>query len=172
MISTTCSPESLVIWRDIEGDKLQTVAVNRTTQEAVQTARPLWKDKSESRGITIEVITQLEDVPPIQGSESSLHDILTNLLFNAVDAMPQGGTITIAARIVEDHVQLTFRDTGVGMDEETRTRVFEPFFTTKMDRGSGLGLSTVYKMVAQWGGDIEVESAPGEGTTFILRFPV
>jgi len=100
-----------------------------------------------------------------------LHDLLLNLLFNAVDAMPEGGTITLCTQSVDGGVQLTVRDTGIGMEEETRRRVFEPFFTTKMDVGSGLGLSTVHGTVTRWGGHIEVESAPGQGTTFTLWFP-
>ena len=111
-------------------------------------------------------------MPSTQGTEAGLHNIFTNLIFNAVDAMPEGGTITIRTETVEDQVQVTFSDTGEGMDEATELRVFEPFFTTKMDIGTGLGLSTVYRTVTNWGGTIDVDSAPGEGTTFTLRFPV
>ena len=118
------------------------------------------------------MVTDWGDVPQIQGTEAGLHDILTSLIINAVDAMPKGGTITIRTETVEDQVQITFSDTGTGMDEETRRRVFEPFFTTKMDVGSGLGLSIAYNTVTGWGGTIEVDSAAGEGTTFTLRFPV
>ena len=85
--------------------------------------------------------------------------------------MPEGGRIGIRTRHVDGGVQITFSDTGIGMDEETRRRVFEPFFTTKTDVGSGLGLSTVYGTVTRWGGDIRVESAPGKGTTFSIRLP-
>ena len=141
-------------------------------QQAVQAARPRWKDEPEARGKIVEVVTQLEEVPPVRGTEAGLHDVLLNLLFNAVDAMLQGGTITIGVRQVEEAVELTVADTGIGMKEETRRRVFEPFFTTKMDVGTGLGLSTVYGTITSWGGEIEVESAPGEGTRFILRLPV
>jgi len=155
-----------------EEDRLQSVPVNEVVQEAVQINRFRWKDEPKSHGIPIEVVTELGDVPPIRGTASRLHEILTNLLFNAVDAMSEGGTITIATQTVEEGVQLTFRDTGIGMDEETRRRVFEPFFTTKQDVGSGLGLSTTYGTVSRWGGHIEVESQPGEGTTFTFFFPV
>ena len=157
--------------RGVAGDQLEAVPINQVVQEAVQTARPRWKDEPESRGISIEVITELEEVPSIRGTASRLRDILTNLLFNAVDAMLQGGTITIATRAVGTEVQLVFTDTGIGMDEETRRRVFEPFFTTKMDVGSGLGLSTAYGTVSHWGGRIQMESAPGQGTTFALWLP-
>ncbi len=108
----------------------------------------------------------------IGGTPSELRDIVANLLFNAVDALPRGGTIHIQTQAVEEGVQLTVRDTGIGMNEETRSRVFEPFFTTKADVGSGLGLSTVYGIVRRWGGTITVESQLGKGTLFTLQLPV
>ena len=135
-------------------------------------ARPRWKDEPESRGIDIEIVIQLAEVPCIRGTESRLHEILINFIFNAVDAMPEGGTITVGTQLAGERVQLSFTDTGIGMDEETKRRVFEQFFTTKMDIGTGLGLSTVYNTVEQWGGDIDVDSAPGEGTTFTLQLPI
>ena len=110
--------------------------------------------------------------PPIQGTEDGLREVLVNLLLNAVDAMPQGGTITIHTQFVETDVQVSVSDTGVGMDEDTRMRAFEPFFTTKADVGSGLGLSTANNIVTRWGGEIQVDSEPGKGSTFTLRFPV
>ena len=157
--------------RTEEEDELQPVAINEIVQEVVQSTRPRWKDERESSGIAIAVVMQLGDVLPIRGTESRLHDILTNLLFNAVDAMPEAGTITIGTEAVAEGVQLTFRDTGIGMDEETRQRVFEPFFTTKMEVGTGLGLSTAYGTVTRWGGKIAVESQPGEGAVFTILFP-
>jgi PAS domain S-box-containing protein len=154
-------------------DETERVAVpaNQVIRDAIQAARPRWKDEAEAQGIAIEVATNLGDIPTIRGTGTGLHDIFLNLLFNAVDAMPGGGTITIDTQPVDDGVRLTVRDTGIGMEEETRLRVFEPFFTTKMDVGSGLGLATVHSMVESWGGCIEVESAPGQGTVFTLWFP-
>jgi PAS domain S-box-containing protein len=156
----------------VKEDVLQPVSVNKVIGEAVQTSRPRWKDESEGQGIPIEVLIQGRDVPQIQGTEGGLHDILTNFIFNAVDAMPDGGTITIDTQHRGNQVQVVFSDTGTGMDEATKLRVFEPFFTTKMDIGTGLGLSTVYRTVTNWSGTIEVNSTLGEGTTFTLRFPV
>ena len=100
-----------------------------------------------------------------------LRDILVNLILNAVDAMPEGGKIFIKTTQEGQWVELVLRDTGTGMDEETRRRAFEPFFTTKVKVGSGLGLSTVYGTMRSWGGTVSVNSAPGKGTTFVLRFP-
>ena len=151
---------------------LSAVSINEGVHQTIQGTRSRWKDESEAQGITIEVATELEDVPSIGGTQSELDTIVQNLLFNAIEAMPEGGTITLQTQVAEDGVQLTVTDTGKGMDEETRMKVFEPFFTTKMDIGKGLGLTTVHGIITRWGGRIEVESTPGEGTTFTLRFPV
>lgn len=157
--------------RGIQDDRLHSVSINEIAREAIRITRPRWKDEPESRGVDIEIITQFGEIPSIKGTESGLHEIFTNLIFNAVDAMPQGGTISIDSRVAGELVQVTFGDTGIGMDEETRNRVFEPFFTTKMDVGTGLGLSTVYNTVELWGGEVELESTPGKGTRFAFRFP-
>jgi ligand-binding sensor domain-containing protein/nitrogen-specific signal transduction histidine kinase len=155
-----------------EEGALLPVAINEVVREVVQSTMPRWKDEPEARGILIDVKTRLEMVPPIQGTQSGLYDLLVNLLLNAVDAMPEGGGITFSSEPLEDGVQLLVQDSGIGMDEETRRRVFEPFFTTKMDVGTGLGLAGVYGTMVRWEGRIEVESTPGEGTLFILWFPV
>ena len=153
-------------------DHLVPVSLNEQVLEVVEMARPRWKDEPESRGISVDVVTQLRGVPDIRGIVAELDDTILNLLLNAVQAMPDGGTITIATQVVKDGVQLTVSDSGIGMDEETCRRVFEPFFTTRMDIGSGLGLSTVHGSVSRWGGTIGVDSTPGQGTTFTLCFPV
>ena len=106
--------------------------------------------------------------------------MLTNLIFNAVDALPEGGAITLRTSLEEppagsespDTLVLEVADTGVGMSEETRQRCLEPFFTTKGTRGTGLGLAMVYGTLQRHGGSIELRSAPGAGTQFILRFPL
>lgn len=153
-------------------EMVESVSVREGVQDVVRAAMPRWKDEPQSRGLTVEVITRLQDVPPISGTPSGLHDMLLNLLLNALDAMPEGGTIEIASEPAGKNVRLTVSDTGTGMDEGTRRRIFEPFFTTKMEVGTGLGLSTVYNTVTRWGGSIQVNSAPGKGTAFILLIPV
>lgn len=157
--------------RGERGELLQEVALNRHVRDVIQMARPRWKDDAEARGLTIELIEDLEEVPPIAAAAAEVDELLLNLLFNAVDAMPEGGTISVRTRADGDLVQLIVADTGVGMDEDTRERLFEPFFTTKMEVGSGLGLSTVLGTVTRWGGGIEVVSAPDEGAEFILSLP-
>ena len=148
------------------------VPVNQVVRDAIQTARPRWETEGEARGVGIEIATDLEEVPDIRGTGTGLHEILLNLLLNAVDAMPEGGVITVDTRLADEEVKLTVRDTGIGMNEGTKQRVFEPFFTTKMDVGSGLGLATVHGAIERWGGRVEVESEPGEGSIFALWLPI
>jgi CheY-like chemotaxis protein/anti-sigma regulatory factor (Ser/Thr protein kinase) len=127
--------------------------------------------------LVIDVQTKLAPtVPAIKGAESEIRDGITNLVLNAIDAMPNGGRLTLVTRTVNGsaavrEVQLEVTDTGVGMDEETRRRCLEPFFSTKGERGTGLGLAMVYGMVQRHAAEIEIESSPGEGTTVRMIFP-
>ena len=158
--------------RSSEGqENLEPVAANEIVQRVVQEWYTAWKETVARTGIDIDVVCDLEEVPLLQGAAYRFRDILVNLLTNAAEAMPEGGAVTIRTRVVEGDIRLAVSDTGRGMDEETRWRVFEPFFTTKADVGSGLGLSMLYGTVTQWGGSVDVESAPGKGATFILQFP-
>jgi PAS domain S-box-containing protein len=153
--------------RSIEDDIPEGININEVICEVVHSTRPRWKDETEAKNLIIELVTKLgDDVQYIKGTKSRLFDILNNFIFNAIDAMPEGGRITITTELVKKCVQLVFSDTGTGIDAETVQHIFKPFFTTKKDKGTGLGLSTVYNTVAQWGGEILVESTPGEGTTF------
>lgn len=158
--------------RVAEETTLKAVRVNDIIHEAIETTRPRWKDEPESRSITNHVQSQLQESPIIHGSASDLYDTFVNLIFNAVDAMSQGGTITFGTQIIENNVLITITDTGDGMDAETQQKIFEPFFTTKTDVGRGLGLSTVYNTITQWKGHIRVESVLQQGTTFTITLPL
>jgi PAS domain S-box-containing protein len=148
------------------------VPLSQVIQQALDLARPRWKDEAQRRSAPIEVASRLEDCPPVQGHASELREALMNLIFNAMDAMPTGGVLTVATRVAKaGWVELKISDTGIGMTEEVRRRIFEPFFTTKGLHGTGLGLSVVYGIVERHGGQIAVESALGKGTTFLLRLP-
>jgi len=107
----------------------------------------------------------------VDGWPISLREALTNLIFNAVDALPAGGTIRLSARQVGEDIVVTVTDSGLGMSDDVRERIFEPFFTTKGERGTGLGLAQVFRVVEQHRGTIAVESSPGAGTTFQLTLP-
>jgi CheY-like chemotaxis protein/anti-sigma regulatory factor (Ser/Thr protein kinase) len=107
----------------------------------------------------------------IHGRSAALTEVMTNLVLNAMDAMPDGGTLGIATRDAGDTVIVSVTDTGIGMPEHVRRRVFEPFFSTKGEAGSGLGLSMAYSIMRRHGGDIRVDSEPSRGTTFTLTLP-
>lgn len=151
----------------------EAVDVIAVLEEAVEAARSRWQDESFKRGIRIDLETNLEPVKLVKADPTSLHDIIVNLIFNSVDAMPDGGRLALSTRPAgDDEVLITVSDDGMGMDEAVQRRIFEPFFTTKVDVGSGLGLATAYRAVRDWGGDISVDSRPGDGTIFRLRIPV
>ncbi|MFZ2031593.1 MAG: ATP-binding protein [Vitreimonas sp.] len=141
-------------------------------QQVLDLTQARWRDMPQQRGELIEVKTEIApDTPPVLGVESELREALINLVFNAIDALPGGGTITLRARraplqngAASTLVQIDVVDNGVGMDEATRLRCLEPFFTTKGEAGTGLGLAMVYATVQRHGGDIDIESAPEKGT--------
>ncbi len=141
--------------------------------QAISLTAPRWLDEARARGRSIEVCREVGDLPPLEGDPAELREMLTNLIFNAVDAQPQGGTITLRALAEEggQGIRLEVSDTGTGMTEEVRRRCLEPFFTTKGDAGTGLGLSAVYGIIQRHGGAIEIESEPGQGTCFQISLP-
>ncbi|MGH8296951.1 MAG: hybrid sensor histidine kinase/response regulator, partial [Steroidobacteraceae bacterium] len=132
-----------------------------------------WSDLPQQRGLVIQLHTDLApNLPDIMGAEGEIRDALTNLIFNAIDAMPDGGTLTLRTRDCDGQVEVEVTDTGIGMDEETRRRCLEPFYTTKGERGTGLGLAMVYGMVQRHSAALEIDSKPGSGSTLRLSFPV
>jgi signal transduction histidine kinase/ActR/RegA family two-component response regulator len=152
---------------------LSPLELNPLLNQVLALTSARWRDLPQERGIVIDVRTELASgLPKVLGTESDIRDALTNLIFNAVDAMPEGGTLTLRTRQVAQSVELDVRDTGAGMDEETRRRCFEPFFTTKGERGTGMGLAMVYGMVQRHDAQIEIESAPGVGTAVRLQFKI
>ena len=140
--------------------------------QIIDLTQPRWQDQAQAAGVTINIATDLGKVPIIAGEEFAIRELLTNLIFNAVDALPAGGTITLGTAVAEEFVRVWVSDTGTGMTEEVRQRCFEPFFTTKDDKGTGLGLAMVHGIVQRHGGTVEVESQLGQGTTFTIRLPL
>ena len=155
-----------------EGDVIWPADINKLISEIVETTKPRWKDQALGEGRTILVDLDLERVPQIRCNERELRDVATNLIFNAVDAMPNGGSITIRTRRDGDVILWETSDSGVGMDEATRARCFEPFFSTKGEEGTGLGLSIVFGAVMRHDGEMEIESEQGRGSTFRIRLPI
>jgi signal transduction histidine kinase len=158
-------------YRPAENNEIRVpVDLNQVASQVVSLTSPKWKGKCQADGVQIEVITALSEISPIAGNTAEIREVLTNLIFNAVDAMPSGGTITVSTREVSDGVAISVTDTGVGMTERERERCLEPFFTTKGDHGTGLGLSVVYGIIQRHGGRIEIASQKGVGTTFAIHF--
>ena len=163
-------------YRRREEEDLLPVDVNAATRHAIELTRPRWRDVPQEQGITIDLLTDFQDdLPPVMGNEGEIRQALTNLILNAVDAMPEGGTLTLRTHRGMGQAASTILeviDTGIGMGEETQAHAFEPFFSTKGARGSGMGLATVYGTIQRHGGDVQVDSALGEGTTMRLVFPM
>ncbi|MDP9291482.1 MAG: response regulator, partial [Verrucomicrobiota bacterium] len=160
-------------YRPRENDDLfSLVDLNDLVEQAVALTQPKWRDQALAQGRTISVETDLAKIPKISGNPGELREALMNLLFNAVDAMPRGGTITLYTATAENGVVLELRDTGIGMDETVRAKCLEPFFTTKGEQGTGLGLSMVFGIIRRHEGTIDIQSEPGKGTTFHILIPV
>ena len=159
--------------------ELRPISVNAILDQVRDLTRARWSNMAQAGGATIEVkIDSAPEAPTILGIESEIREALINLVFNAVDAMPKGGTIVLRSRRSAPVAQAVSRtvivevcDDGAGMDEQTRSRCLEPFFTTKGERGSGLGLAMVYGIAQRHGADFQIDSAPGKGTTVRLSFP-
>jgi NO-binding membrane sensor protein with MHYT domain/nitrogen-specific signal transduction histidine kinase/ActR/RegA family two-component response regulator len=147
--------------------------MNALVRQVVDLTRARWSDMAQQRGIAIEMRIELApEVPAIMGADNEIREALTNLIFNAVDAMPDGGPLTLRTQVVRQFVQVEVIDAGIGMDEDTRRKCLEPFFTTKGERGTGLGLAMVYGAMQRHSADIEIESAVGRGTTLRLSFAI
>jgi len=148
------------------------VSIDQILLDVSEMTRPLWKDKAEARNIQISLDLYNGSAASIMGDQSELREVLINMIFNAVDAMPNGGSISLAAIDDGDNVVISVGDTGVGMSSEVRSRIFDPFFTTKGTAGMGLGLAVSFGIVRRHEGTIEVESTIDEGTIFRITLPI
>ena len=151
------------------------IGLNALVLQVAELTRARWSDIPQRRGIVIRMRTALAcDLPPVLGVESEIREALTNLVLNAVDAMPEGGELVLRTRGVagaEADAWIDVVDSGVGMDLDTRTRCLEPFFSTKGERGTGLGLAMAYGVMQRHHGSVEIDSEAGLGATVSLRFP-
>ena len=159
---------------DDGGEVRVTVQLCNLIEQAIALTAPRWLDEARARGQAIEMRRDFGEPPPVEGDPAELREMLTNLIFNAVDAQPEGGgTVTLRAHAADGgkSVCLEVADNGAGMSEEVRRRCLEPFFTTKGEAGTGLGLSAVYGIIQRHGGGIDIESEPGRGTRFVISLP-
>jgi len=147
-------------------------SVQTAIREVIELTRHRWKNEALASGQHYELVVDLQETPPIHGSESEIRQAMTNVVLNAVDAMPEGGTLRVRSYQVGHWVCLQVADTGHGMSEEVRRRCFEPFFTTKGRSGTGLGLSIVFGIIERHGGRVDLHSEEGHGTTFTFWLPI
>jgi signal transduction histidine kinase/ActR/RegA family two-component response regulator len=160
------------------------VDLNKVLQQVMDLTHASWSDMPQERGILIRVKQDCaQPLPRVLGAENEIRDALTNLVLNAVDAMPRGGILTLRSKSLGStsapltdgsaaRVLVEVCDTGIGMTEAVRNRCLEPFFTTKGERGTGLGLAMVYGMTQRHSAELEIHSEPGAGTAMRLIFPV
>jgi signal transduction histidine kinase/ActR/RegA family two-component response regulator len=148
------------------------VAVDQLLLDVAEITRPRWKDSSEAANIHINLELDNSSNGLVMGDASELREVLVNIVFNAVDAMPYGGTLSLSSRCVDGKIEIEVSDTGIGMTPEIRSRIFDPFFTTKGKGGLGLGLAVSYGIIRRHEGTIEVDSGIGLGSTFVIRMPV
>ncbi|MEM8559726.1 MAG: ATP-binding protein [Bacteroidota bacterium] len=154
-------------------ERFERIDLSELIEEVLALTRPYWYNEPRRQGILIRTRKQLAELPKISGSGTELREVFANLILNAVQAMPHGGTITVRTHVDEARgVVAEVRDNGLGMPEDVRSRIFEPLFTTKGDRGTGMGLTVSYGIVQEHEGTIEVTSQAGEGTRFTLTFPI
>jgi CheY-like chemotaxis protein len=147
------------------------VSIDQILMDASEITRPRWKTCSEAANVHISLDLQVDSEAMVMGDDSELREVLVNMIFNAVDAMPDGGVLRLAAHGTGETAVITIADDGVGMYPEVKSRVFDPFFTTKGNAGLGLGLAVSFGIIRRHGGNIEVDSIYGKGTEFRITLP-
>ncbi len=147
------------------------VNINELLDHALEFTRVKWKDETESKGIKIHIQKEFSPLPPTVGSASELREVFTNMINNAVDAMPQGGELGIKTVNGNKQIMIIMNDTGVGIPRDAQDRIFDPFFTTKGVQSTGLGMSVSYGIINRHRGTIKVDSSEGAGTTFTITLP-
>jgi signal transduction histidine kinase/DNA-binding response OmpR family regulator len=149
----------------------ETVDLNAVVKNVVDMTRTKWKDECESQGVHIGIRLELGTIPETLGNASELAQVVSNLIFNAVEAMPEGGELRLRTFGEGEDIRLEVSDTGIGMSKEVKEKIFEPFFTTK-EKGQGLGTSVIYGIIARHKGEIKVASEEGSGSTVQISLPV
>lgn len=152
--------------------RYESIDLIKVVEDAIEMTRPRWKDQCQKGGVAIDLRFDYKEKLLVLGNPGELAEAFSNLIMNSIDALPQGGSITINSTKHENKAILTFQDNGVGMDEITLKRIFFPFFTTKGRQGTGMGLSVVYGIINRHRGEIDVTSKIGKGTTFTIILPI
>lgn len=153
--------------------RYESIDLNTLLNDCISLTRPYWFNEPRRQGIAIQTVVEEKTIPQIMGSATELREVFVNLILNAVQAMPHGGSIRLRTSHEKGRgVVVQVSDTGTGMSERVRRRIFEPLFTTKGDQGTGMGLAVSYGIIKEHEGSITVESQPGKGTTFELVLPV
>lgn len=153
-----------------QDEDFETLEPRALLAEVLEMTRPAW-ERAGASSRPVDASVRVDSSRTVVGNAADLREALVNLVLNAADAMPDGGTLELSARDDGEDVLLAVRDTGPGIPDEVRARLFEPFFTTKSTSGTGLGLSVAYGIASRHRGTLEVESRPGAGATFTLRLP-
>jgi PAS domain S-box-containing protein len=161
----------LMFARAHEQGERQRVELGTLLADVARLTAPRWRDATQAEGRPIRLEVRAEGDLAVDGWGANLRAAFTNLVLNAVDAMPRGGTIHLSARRLGGEIEVAVADSGAGMSPEVQKRVFEPFFSTKGEKGTGLGLAMVHGVVEQHDGRVTLESQVGKGTTFRMLFP-
>ena len=179
LIQTAAHDASMVVNRMREfyrhrdsRDPVASLSPNDLIKQTIELVRPRWENQAQAKGIDIQIKTCFETAQHIAGCESELREAFTNLIINAVDAMPEGGQITFRTYVVDQELYITISDTGTGMSEQVKNKCLQAFFSTKGSKGTGLGLASVVSTVESHSGRMTLDSIPGQGTTFTIRFPI
>jgi signal transduction histidine kinase len=147
--------------------------INSIVLKAIEATKPKWKYEADHKAIRIEIKTDLEEISyPLLGNPAEMESVLTSLIYNSIDALPEGGHISISTKTLEDGIEIMVADNGMGMSEEVKKKIFEPFFTTKREGGYGIGLSATQRIISSHDGQMSVESTPNEGTAFTITLPI
>ena len=148
------------------------VNVNELLDNSLEFTKVRWKNDAESKGIKFKIIKELSNLNHVKGSPSELREVFTNVLNNAIDAMPKGGEIRVNTSMDDNHAIIKIEDTGAGIPKDVRDRIYDPFFTTKGVQSTGLGLSVSYGIVNRHRGTVKVDSIEGKGSTFTIKLPI
>ena len=142
-------------------------------KQSIDFTMPRWKNMAQAKGINYHIETEgIKDIPEVFCNPTELREVFVNIINNAMDAMPDGGSISLSTRSDENTVFVSISDTGIGMSEEVNKKIFDPFFTTRRPQGTGLGMSISYGIITRHNGKINVTSEEGKGTTFNLSIPI